>query len=311
MKYIAPDYYEKFKCIADECKHSCCVGWEIDIDEETVEKYRLVKGDFGERLKNNIGVNDGVAYFKLDCNERCPFLNEKNLCDIILTLGEKSLCQICNDHPRFRNFYSDGTEIGIGLCCEAAAKLILAQTEKVSLKIIGDDGYDDFSDDEKNFLLLRGKLFEILQNRNQTIDERIDEFLKLCNGKNSTMNTEEMADFFLSLERLDVKWTDILTELKKNIINNEPLPCFFDTVAEQLLVYFTYRHLSATLDDGRLSQRASFVVCSYRMIENLCRFHIEKFGNISIEDMAEYARLYSSEIEYSEENIEAILKLFE
>ena len=30
-----PSYYEKFHCIADQCKDNCCYGWEIDIDEGT------------------------------------------------------------------------------------------------------------------------------------------------------------------------------------------------------------------------------------------------------------------------------------
>ena len=32
MKIIAPNYYPAFRCIADKCRHSCCIGWEIDID---------------------------------------------------------------------------------------------------------------------------------------------------------------------------------------------------------------------------------------------------------------------------------------
>ena len=39
MKYYLPDYYEEFKCIAQKCKHSCCVGWEIDIDDDTLAYY--------------------------------------------------------------------------------------------------------------------------------------------------------------------------------------------------------------------------------------------------------------------------------
>ena len=31
MKLYAPKYYNEFKCIADKCTHSCCVGWEIDM----------------------------------------------------------------------------------------------------------------------------------------------------------------------------------------------------------------------------------------------------------------------------------------
>ena len=52
MKLYAPDYYTKFACIADKCQHSCCIGWEIDIDEETLSYYNSVSGDFGNRLSD-------------------------------------------------------------------------------------------------------------------------------------------------------------------------------------------------------------------------------------------------------------------
>lgn len=39
MKSKVPDYYEEFHCIASECKHSCCIGWEIDVDIQTYRNY--------------------------------------------------------------------------------------------------------------------------------------------------------------------------------------------------------------------------------------------------------------------------------
>ena len=33
-------YYDDFKCIGSECPNSCCVGWEIDLDINTFQKYR-------------------------------------------------------------------------------------------------------------------------------------------------------------------------------------------------------------------------------------------------------------------------------
>ena len=39
MKLFAPQYYKKFKCIADKCRHSCCIDWEIGIDPDTMKKY--------------------------------------------------------------------------------------------------------------------------------------------------------------------------------------------------------------------------------------------------------------------------------
>ncbi len=310
MKYIAPDYYKKFKCIADQCKHSCCVGWEIDVDKDTFNKYKSVKGDFGERLNESIEIIDNAPCFKLDYNERCPFLNENNLCDIILNLGEDYLCQICNDHPRFRNFYEGATEIGIGLCCEAAAELIITQTESMKLEVIGEDDIDDtYYQDEIEFLSFRSELFKILQNRSNAVDRRVNEFLNKCNAQYTELSSTDIADFLLSLERLDNKWTDILNEVKQSAdFSNTVLPPYFEIAAEQLLLYFTYRHLSGYLDDGRLSQRAGFITFSYKTIKILCKYHLNRYGTLSYDDIAEYARLYSSEIEYSEENTETILE---
>ena len=127
MKLIAPEYYTKFHCIADKCRHSCCVGWEIAIDPDKLVYYRSIEGEFGARLQKGIAEADDAAQFILDDEERCPFLNRTGLCDMITALGEDALCQICRDHPRFRNFYADRTEIGLGLCCEAAGELILSQ----------------------------------------------------------------------------------------------------------------------------------------------------------------------------------------
>ena len=33
MKTYAPNYYKSFKCIADRCRHSCCKGWNVYLDE--------------------------------------------------------------------------------------------------------------------------------------------------------------------------------------------------------------------------------------------------------------------------------------
>ena len=45
-----PDYYDRFHCIAGACSDSCCIGWEIDVDEERREQYRKETGEIGQRL---------------------------------------------------------------------------------------------------------------------------------------------------------------------------------------------------------------------------------------------------------------------
>ena len=93
------------------------------MDPDKVCSYNAVPGPFGDRLRENIS-RECPPHFILGEGERCPFLNNENLCDIILTLGADHICEICSEHPRFHNHLSARVESGLGLCCEEAARLI-------------------------------------------------------------------------------------------------------------------------------------------------------------------------------------------
>lgn len=90
MCHFTPDCYKDFPCIAGRCRHSCCIGWEIDVDPDKLCSYNAVPGPFGDRLRANISPAD-PPHFILGEGERCPFLNSENLCDIILTLSEDQI----------------------------------------------------------------------------------------------------------------------------------------------------------------------------------------------------------------------------
>lgn len=299
MKLISPDYYNKFSCIADKCRHSCCVGWEIDIDSEAFEYYKTVGGALGNDLKANIVVCDGIASFALDKDERCPFLENDGLCRLIKELGEDSLCNICNDHPRFRSFFSDRTEIGLGLCCEAAAELILSQKHKVTL-IALEDGGEELDDDEKYLLNYRKQLFAIAQDRDFTIEERAENLLDFCGLSLPKKSCSEWAEKYIPLERLDKEWTDKLNLLKKADGCN--IPNELQTEFEQLLIYFLYRHIPSALDDSGINSKVCFAILSVKIIAAI----LSEEEKQDFETLAELCRLYSSEIEYSDENLFAL-----
>ena len=98
---LYPDFYEAFACRAADCSHSCCKGWEIDVDEAALRRYAAVEGDLGQELRRNIYQDDDGAHFLLAEDERCPFLREDGLCRLIVDLGEDALCEICALHPRY------------------------------------------------------------------------------------------------------------------------------------------------------------------------------------------------------------------
>lgn len=300
MNIVYPSYYSSFKCIASKCRHNCCIGWGIDIDEDSAEYYKSVTGEMGERFKQSISY-DGTAHFILAESERCPFLNKDNLCDIIINCGEEHLCTICEKHPRFENELPDRIETGIGMTCEEAARLILSQKEKVTLLC-----EEDTSDE---IITLRNKVLSVLQNREKSIPDRIIDMLSLCDATLPQKSPGEWADTLLSLERLDEEWTDMLTLLKKNTDTSTFDAHMHDrqTEYEQMLVYFIYRHFANAPDTYEASLRASFAALAYTVIHALGAAVFAKTGKFTFENQTELCRMFSSEIEYSDENLYVLL----
>lgn len=293
MKTYIPNYYKKFRCIAGECQHSCCIGWEIDIDEDTLEFYEAAEGKVGKRLKESISY-EGTPHFKLCEGNRCANLRDDGLCSIICDYDEGALCDICADHPRFRNFYEKFTEEGLGLCCEEAARIIINEQEPFSIST-DTKGADE---EERFCLKLRSKAFNILQNREKTIKER---FVALAQefGVSYDFNLPEIIDIYLSLERLDDEWTKVLTktgEFDEKLFEDEAYALQF----ENLACYFVFRHFSDGIYDGDYNERIKFVLLSCYLIGAIVN---------SGEPIENTARMYSSEVEYSEENMEKILKM--
>lgn len=110
MRYLKPHYYDKFVCTAGDCPDSCCAGWQIMIDETSLERYGNEKSEFGTRLRNSIDWDEECFYQN---NRRCAFLNEENLCDLYKALGPDSLCDTCRMYPRHTEEYEGLRELSL------------------------------------------------------------------------------------------------------------------------------------------------------------------------------------------------------
>ena len=304
MGLVYPDYYLRFSCIAGACRHNCCVGWEIDVDIDTMSRYRKVSGKLGEKLRRCISTED-TPHFILDENERCPFLKEDGLCELILRLGEDSLCEICAEHPRFRNFYGIRTEVGLGLCCEAAGALILGQREPVRLLGAVLDEADDA------LLALRDRAVEILQDRSHTIPERIGAFLQLYHTAEDSREVREWIELLLSLEHLEPDWEPLLRGVADVLpsVDHVGFAAHMQqrqTEYEQFLIYLVYRHLAIAEEPEQMAARARFAALGYRLLLTLGAVEWTRKGSFSFADQVELARRFSSELEYSVENLHTV-----
>ncbi len=293
MKTYTPDYYKKFKCIAHRCRHSCCIGWEIDIDEDTLDFYEAMEGRKYKYIKDSISY-DGTPHFKLLDGDRCPHLKDDGLCRIICDFDEGALCDICADHPRFRNFYEHFTEEGLGLCCEEAARIILSETEPFSINT----DTKKATTEEKLFFSLREKALAILQDRQKNMRERFSCLAKEF-GFEFSFSLKDACQKFLALERLDNSWTDILESLSESEFDEKVLETEFQKETENIACYFIFRHLSDGIETGEYEKIVKFVIVSCCLLTALWQ---------NGTDLIDSARLFSSEVEYSEENMERIVK---
>lgn len=305
---VVPNYYDKFRCIGGECNHNCCRGdWEIEVDDESLERFKHIGREFGKRVLDSIDVNN-VFMRK---NGQCPLLSENGLCEMIEN-GEK-LCVICDEYPRYTENYDGYIERGISLSCEAAAKIILENKEKVKLVGTGEKINDEL------FLMLfaaREKIFEILQNREISVEKRVrlvmnygKELQDRINKNEYTIfkyqpidelkKTKEVSEFICFLTTLDIldsAWLDILENGKENSLE---IPDSIE--AEQVAVYFVYRYFLKSIFDCDALSKLKFMALSLAAISVLAT----ECGGFY-----ESARRYSVEIEHNEENIEKIYDEF-
>ncbi|MBE6738059.1 MAG: hypothetical protein E7566_05365 [Ruminococcaceae bacterium] len=300
MIKVYPDYYKDFRCIANKCRHNCCIGWEIDIDKETDEFYKSYTGNLKDRFINDICRYEDTPHFILKENERCPFLNEKNLCDIIIETGVAHLCTICREHPRFHNELPERIESGLGMCCEEAARLILTKKEAVTFVKEGkDEAYDEIIE-------LRDAVISALQERSKSLEERLKNLINNYGTPLPHTDIVKWADTFLSLERLDENWTDILNLIKNSDNSIAEFSKYIKDRKyeyEQFALYLIYRYMANAPDIFEAQLRVSFAILSTMLIFYAGAAIYEKNKKFTLEDQIELCRMFSCEIEYSDENI--------
>lgn len=333
MKYIIPDCFKDFKCTAQNCSDNCCIGWEIDVDDESYDYYQSLTCELGKRIIKNIDVSEG-KHFSLGENDRCPFLNKDNLCDILLELGEDKIPEICKNHPRFFTWVYDRCEMGIGLCCEEGARRLFSDSEKLRIEV--DYTLTDNLSDVLTYA--REVAFSILQNREYSIFLRLKTFLEFSKRVDECLifedhkkikeisreflafkeieksdgegSIEKIIEVFSKLEPINDAWSGYIEKLLKNSekihAGKDEFFGFYQNKFyeyEHLTVYYVCRYFLKAIDDLDLLSKANFIVLNilFAMIMDI-NSYLETGGV----DRIENSKLLSKEVEYSEENISRI-----
>ena len=309
MLYIKPHFYDEFSCIADKCPDTCCAGWQIVIDEESLYKYSQVKGGFGNRLCQSIDWEEGTF---LQFDGRCSCLNDENLCDLYQELGPETLCETCRKYPRHVEEFDGVREFSLSLSCPEAARMILQCQETVRFLTWETEEEEPEPDEEFDFLLffrlqdMREEMFRVIQNREITMEERmarclemgrvfqealeegtlfeIDEKIQQIEEKGSGMavSFEQRKAYFCKLEELEVLregWDTYLKEAERALFSGgedawKQISGRFwfekwEQYAEQLMMFFVYTYFCGAVYDGMAQSKVMFAVYSTEIILEL------------------------------------------
>ena len=304
IKILVPEYYKSFKCVADKCPDTCCAGWEVNLDENAVKKYQKIKGKLGGKIKKYLDKDEDEDYiFKLK-NNRCPFLNNKNLCEIFSELGEESLCKTCTYFPRFFEDYGNFREMGLGLGCPEVTRIIFENDVNfsfVNFKETEEKAEEIDEDFLKILLLARKEIFAQLDGK-ETLKNKLKSVIKIAK---EIQKSEEISD-----EKSFADCINVLSEMefidteRKNLylsLTDEIDESFYEKYHSdfvKLMKYYVQRYFLKSVFDGEPLTKIKYGVFAVIITGRL----------YNKTERMEAIWGYSKEIEYSDVNMEILDK---
>lgn len=261
MKIVKPTFYKNFKCIAGDCPDSCCQGWEVDADSDSLEYYKTLDNslEIKKRIDSVLSKDEfDNTIFTLAPKKRCPFLNDVNLCDMHIAIGGEHTPYTCRTFPRFIYDFGGTREIGISFSCPVASDMMY-NTESFDFETEVNSDLPTLNDidAEKYFLLYKGRAeaYKIAKDKNKSIRERLNDLLDLGVLLQEKLlpydeGGDDIAffDVFKNPELINPEW--------KEKVENFSLKQVSDTQSnENILMYFLYKYLmQAVYDDDALSK---------------------------------------------------------
>lgn len=332
MKTRIPDYFDAFHCLAGSCPDTCCGAWEIVVDPAAEARYRAVEGTLGEQIRSALIRGEGETRMVLE-HGKCPLLTADGLCPIVTQLGEDFLSTTCHTHPRFTEVYGGYEETALSVSCPEAARLLLRGREPLRFFLRTDDRPPEPNDLDADlfFLLLdaRETAEDIVQDRSRPLSDRLALLLCFAHRLDAHYDDAALCRQISRLYREEVYRQRQLLRIRRHrrygtlipvrqVFNamehlTEEFPAHLrelewvspdrDEVAlERLCVYFLSRWWLKAACDGYIWRHCAAIVVSVLTVAALRR---------TTGDLELAARLYSREVEHSEENLRLLRRAME
>lgn len=210
MIYREPIYFNDFKCIADKCPDTCCSGWQIVIDDDTLDRYEaLVKetdNAFAAKICDSVDFQEGCYRQRTD--RSCYMLRPDGLCEQVLMLGEESLCSTCHIYPRHVEEFEDVREWSLSLSCPEAVRIVLTAEKGLQIVEKQDDKEDPLIDEFEDFDIflythlesVRIPILALIRNENFSINHICYIMLKAGRKMQEALDNNRIGDIEMIME---------------------------------------------------------------------------------------------------------------
>lgn len=123
MRVVYPSIFTGFSCLAGDCPLTCCIGWSVDIDAESLERYQSLAGAAGEMVRSHLVKDEGAYSFTVTPEGHCWFLDGDGLCRMQKELGMDALCDTCRFFPRISWNAGSYVQFSMDLACPEVCRM--------------------------------------------------------------------------------------------------------------------------------------------------------------------------------------------
>lgn len=287
------NFYNEFSCSCADCPATCCKGWLVPIDDNTLEKYKKLKGIDGLKFRLSLREKSGLKCFNTNLKV-CSFYDKDSLCSLQKKYGESYLSDVCRLFPRtlYKIPLTDIPESGLysrlsfasaflELSCPEAAKLFVKHMDDMSIIDQQLDIGDESSSTNDDF-----EFYKFLLELNQDLNELIE---------NSSIGITQIYGSLYDIGRkiqeifVTSKDSETAISLSNSYVQNYISDCKeFTITATQLDKFITggYYHT-------RVKGESPFLY-------ELCKLYFKKFDDLKISDIDKIIKRLPEGIKTSE-----------
>lgn len=185
-EYYALAPFWDFACLMDKCPDTCCRGWQVIVDDNSLERIKQDKSPLGGWVRLHIARWPNQVLKKNLCG-RCAFEAKDQRCKLHRDGHIELMPLVCQLYPRRTVVALNRVETSVELACPAVAKAFLENAgnridfEPNEIPVVTPWTLGNSNEDFLKFILdTRGKILDVIWDESLSINQVFFTVFRYC-----------------------------------------------------------------------------------------------------------------------------------